>query len=113
MPPRHISGRLAATAVLLAVPVLGFAVASPAAAAVCDGVEVVAVGGTTCLDTPGESVSVTGQYTLFNNTDADVAVEIDPDGRGELEFAVLVLGAAVLTVEGELGRDAEVRLAIE
>ncbi|MGW0602201.1 hypothetical protein ACWD11_34520 [Streptomyces sp. NPDC002776] len=40
MTRRFISGRLAAAAVLLAVPVLGVAAATPAAAAECNGVQV-------------------------------------------------------------------------
>ncbi|GHH56641.1 hypothetical protein [Streptomyces candidus] len=107
----HVVGRLAATAVLFAVPALGFALASPAAAAACDGVEVVAVvGGATCLDASGESVSVNGTYSLFNNRGTAVEVEVDPDGPGEHEFGVLVLGAKVLTLEGEVGVDADIRL---
>lgn len=99
MTRRFISGRLTATAVLLAASVLGVA-AAPAAAAPCQGVEVTSSTGSVCLDTTGESTTVTGDATVTNLLSTDVTVGIDLDGNGPLlETAVELSPFEIFTLQ--------------
>jgi hypothetical protein len=99
MTVRRVTGRLAVAAALIAAPVLGLTLmASPAAAASCQGVEVSSSLGTACLDTSGDSASVDGAVTLTNKSGAKAGVSVDPDGGGPLIAAYYDLDTGAVTI---------------